>query len=1858
MTRPIASRLICALWLSAAPVAQVAAQEVAVPPPPVGGTGTVILSGSGTYTGSTTVNGGTLTPNEVVVPPPEKPSTPPAPARTPAEIRRQADALIKELPKAAPARREAIETELVALGTPAQIALTLAAGADDLDLRQAAASVVVRVRWRTACGDAFFAGHAGLLAAMQGDGPARLKAVAELGASKDEDALAPCVPFFTECLADPSVAVRQSAVDGLIAAGGSGSRGEPAKSALRSVALDNGDPAAQVLAIAGLGKIRAMDGATLARLMETDGGEVRAAALQAAGYSQVADCVPQMAQAARDPDWRVRAAAMQALELLCREHSGNGASGPAREKAGAAGMHGTRDAEVFVRVLAAKVAVEAAAAGAGDRVLEMWKAGQLDEADALPLLAQARHPEALRRITAVLGGKDAGKAQQALQWIRPYVGKDAAADALLDGLLKDESKRALWPETIETLASGLDYDNDRNGRKRFALFSPLLFSDDRAAAQAAFKQIAGQLSENPLSAEQLKKLKESPEGWRRQLILVLEDHMWRRPAHNLPRQPEGEMNSPALLALESADAQVVAAALAMIAADRMNDDLGASEEESLSYLRYDRFDLRSVSQMYVNGRDQPAPPDPAFPAPLLAALRKHLATSDAVVGTRAAAILYYTKADRSEAVTNVLKKALSSRGPELVPALAALVQEPGTLADALDFPALWNGPAVDGQAKARALRVAAASGRAAWQPLVLEAAKGVELGYDEDGRMVLAAVLRMGEPGMALVVEKWLAVKEPYEAQNFVTAETFKALPAAVKLDFAARVLAVMEKSAKPKPVKTAKQPNIFNQEGERADSLLDMLLATDDAKALPLILSAQKLAGQRGEWKKEQIQQFVFAHDPEAQKQFWAEFAKEPAQKLADYQTINRITQFAATPENTDRVRAALRGMAKAAKPAGAGEREDFSQLWVWFPPAVRAQITAELNHYPVSIRRLALMAAMSAPDASLDKWLAIPATAADWDAGVPRAAWWLANGAEVSLEGRTPAQLALLLPAEALRPDAPEKLAPFAADKDSSVVAAAARGLALCALFTGKDPGPAAHAAWGHTFKRKSIRYAALCAEAFLKVNPAAFTAFPDKSLGRTAGPTVRAFRFCAKVAAGQKVAPEDADRMALRACANGPYLAVFWPAMLADGETDALKSLGPWQLAACPDRTRLAQLGLASGDPGLLANLLSAKVLTRRTPGFAAAADSALAKSGGTLPDPQRMVLFKAGCKVAEKPEALSALLQTAVLTNDTEAQVALVECARAMGAPAQAAWRTVRDENGKYALPLAMGSAAALTAAFPGDAKDKAALAAMLAKVDVSGQQYDQQQPAFLGGLALALHAADKNEREAFAKRLEGMTLKDNYQSARRIAQLLPLLMQEDPVLGLRVLSALAKKNPQIYEDYESRELGVLALRNLPADISGFGNLNSFSSGGERLPWEGMFNEMKRAQAGGFAPPSEELRRAFGSVAGAGAGAAPDAPSGVVEDDGADVDGEGIQLQVQTAVAEDKRPLPELETAIAAAKTPEERARLGALAVLKRGQPNAELKLAQGVLLIRGKLPTGGDDEGMDMQEARWRAYRNRRNLGDQPPTGSDPWQAMLHAVAKTESPAPAAWAPDVQMEDPFAYGGRGNRPPAHRLPLPGLLASPLAPIQLTPPGTEFLALPGLPQAPSSPLDSLVGLEAQEQFATQAAFVSFASQAKNPADLRLKWQAWWKAHAGESRDAWWRLAVAQSVADLSHRDWWWRVRAAVRLENLTGRRVDMPALFKVEDWAKLRLKWEAWQKTPEAAMPLAALLAQAKLPAPPPDPTPEKRLELLAGLAESKDPLLAAAARWQLAALPAAGKKALVERWGKSDNGPLNQWANTP
>lgn len=107
-----------------------------------------------------------------------------------------------------------------------------------------------------------------------------------------------------------------------------------------------------------------------------------------------------------------------------------------------------------------------------------------------------------------------------------------------------------------------------------------------------------------------------------------------------------------------------------------------------------------------------------------------------------------------------------------------------------------------------------------------------------------------------------------------------------------------------------------------------------------------------------------------------------------------------------------------------------------------------------------------------------------------------------------------------------------------------------------------------------------------------------------------------------------------------------------------------------------------------------------------------------------------------------------------------------------------------------------------------------------------------------------------------------------------------------------------------------------------------------------------------------------------------------------------------------------------------------------------------------------------------------------------------------------------------------------------------------------------------------------LHAAEQDLEPLCYVQFADQSANPVDLLAKWQAWWQANKDQSRQSWWRQAVAQAAAELTSPRWFNRLLAARRLMRLTGRPVAPPNPFDLPAWKALQGQWNQWLDTPGA------------------------------------------------------------------------------
>ena len=202
-----------------------------------------------------------------------------------------------------------------------------------------------------------------------------------------------------------------------------------------------------------------------------------------------------------------------------------------------------------------------------------------------------------------------------------------------------------------------------------------------------------------------------------------------------------------------------------------------------------------------------------------------------------------------------------------------------------------------------------------------------------------------------------------------------------------------------------------------------------------------------------------------------------------------------------------------------------------------------------------------------------------------------------------------------------------------------------------------------------------------------------------------------------------------------------------------------------------------------------------------------------------------------------------------------------------------------------------------------------------------------------------------------------------------------------------------------------------------------------------------------------------------------------------------------------------------------------------------------------------------------------------------------------------------------------------------------------------------------------------LHAYERWLEPWFFVQFAAEAKSPAGLRDRWQAWWKANAEASPDDWWKRALEQAVAELSDERWWVRTQALGRLERLTGRTTESASPWDREAWqARVVEPWDAWLQSKAAADPLAALRASVEQSPLPVGHTLRNAGEASATAAELTDLITLAgwgsdrqhaAALAQLARWP--DRKALLKealRWQHSPRPELQAWiasrkrGNTP
>lgn len=250
----------------------------------------------------------------------EQAPSPPAPDLASVEARRrQADALVAKLREADENELPEIARGLAELGPAAMVPLKLATLSDDFELRRRASRVASRLRWRLACSEVMELAFPGLVDAMSGqEARARTDRV-DLIAGR---AGAWAIDFLRECLADPQDYIRQRAVDGLARAASAWRTSEDAKTTIAGILaslLHDEDRDMRLLAVGALAKASMVDVERVASMLDDESLEVRLTAIQAIGSTSKPAGLRHLTPLLKDPQWRVRAATLDALRSLVEE---------------------------------------------------------------------------------------------------------------------------------------------------------------------------------------------------------------------------------------------------------------------------------------------------------------------------------------------------------------------------------------------------------------------------------------------------------------------------------------------------------------------------------------------------------------------------------------------------------------------------------------------------------------------------------------------------------------------------------------------------------------------------------------------------------------------------------------------------------------------------------------------------------------------------------------------------------------------------------------------------------------------------------------------------------------------------------------------------------------------------------------------------------------------------------------------------------------------------------------------------------------------------------------------------------------------------------------------------------------------------------------------------------------------------------------------------------------------------------------------------------------------------------------------------------------------------------------------------
>lgn len=667
------------------------------------------------------------------------PAPPPAPRERLSELRdrdargARARELVGRLATAGEDELAALRRRILACGRSAMVPLKLAELSDNFELRRRARDISRRLRWHVAASEPLLEKFPTLVAVMAGG---EVKARAHMVDEVAQWAKPAAIGFFGECLADRQIYVRQRAVDGLVGIVEDGDYEN--RNALRrrvqpvlQQLLSDTDRNIRLMAVGALARVGAVDIEYVSAMLEDESMEVRATALRTLGFSRTQEAVPHILPLLSDPQWRVRAAALQALEKLIHETPG--------EKVQNAVSDRLADPESFVRNVAVMLLGEWECTAEADRILQLVRERKVSELTGIEALAAMNSPqakaEAMRRYDSSTDPAHKAALLDAIDSFDP----DARVDDALAAALQDESMRPAWGQLFQQ--AGYRRDEDRF----FPLIAEHLLDEDVELAEAAWNTLRRDVEERPLPAEVREALLRHPEPQRVCWALLCVSGYRADDAAEVYRN-----------AAAHDSAQVRAQALGLLALDRIGDALGVPEP---AYRRSDYGEALTADVMpdAVTDAQPSEPPDqPDLPD----VVRDRLDDSDPLVRALAAAlVLRSTDADDPRA-RDVARNALGSERPEVRNvALAAIVDDPEPFVESVDLAALARSEPTS----RRALEVIAAMGDAAYTPVLLELAE------TRPSRLMLKLLIRAGtdetlEAAMAAFQERY----QHYAMREFV----------------------------------------------------------------------------------------------------------------------------------------------------------------------------------------------------------------------------------------------------------------------------------------------------------------------------------------------------------------------------------------------------------------------------------------------------------------------------------------------------------------------------------------------------------------------------------------------------------------------------------------------------------------------------------------------------------------------------------------------------------------------------------------------------------------------------------------------------------------------------------------------------------------------------------------------------------------------------------------------------------------------------------------------------------------------------------------------------------------------------------